>query len=316
MKTEQFEIETGDRRTRLTGQLDFPDSSAERGAVVLMVPGGWFMDRDGYMGGSGTDRDMIYRDLASGILEAGIAVLRFDNRGVGCNEMTMPPCRDGSDELVATRHYLDACVDTSVRQTVNVQTQMDDVEKVWEFALNHCDLNPARAFIWAHSEGGLNVARLIGSKRIDPRGVSFVGTITESPASVFQWQTVDRYAQHIMSWDEDGDGRVTETDIQRHFAHDEFLAAVGMAPEAVAAPKEGWTKETIRQRFVIEYERIKAEAVAEPDDAPYPRQGDGDEVHVVVASNNWWKQWFEDWTPVIDRKWTPFTGPKRGLYKV
>jgi hypothetical protein len=62
------------------------------------------MDRDGYMGGSGTERDLIYRDLARDIVAAGTAVVRYDNRGVRCNEMTMPPCPDGSSELEVTRH--------------------------------------------------------------------------------------------------------------------------------------------------------------------------------------------------------------------
>lgn len=89
----QFGIPTHDGRTRLRGQIDFPSGDeASRYAVVLIVNGGWFMDRDGFMGNSGTERDLIYRDLAKDIVAAGIAVVRYDNRGVRCNEMTMPAC--------------------------------------------------------------------------------------------------------------------------------------------------------------------------------------------------------------------------------
>ena len=37
-------------------------------------------------------------------------------------------------ELAATRHYVNACVDPDVRQTVTMRTQMGDVEDVWVFA--------------------------------------------------------------------------------------------------------------------------------------------------------------------------------------
>jgi hypothetical protein len=189
MTKQPFEIPTRDGRTTLTGQVDLPAvGGAARYPVVLMVPGGWFMDRDGYMGGSGTERDLIYRDLAKDIVAAGIAVVRYDNRGVRCNEMTMPPCPAGSSELEVTKHYLNACVDPDVRQTVTVQTQMDDVEDVWTFSINHPQIDPTRAVIWAHPEGCGNAARLIGARRICPRGAIFVCTATESPAGLVRWQ--------------------------------------------------------------------------------------------------------------------------------
>src|SRR5262249_45478328 len=148
METQHFEIPTRDGRTRLVGQVDLPRrAGAARYPAVLMVPGGWFMDRDGYMGGSGTERDLIYRDLAKDIVAAGIAVVRYDNRGVRCNEMTMPPCPEGSNELEVSKHYLNACVDPDVRQSVTVQTQMDDVEDVWAFTVNHPAIDPRRALI-------------------------------------------------------------------------------------------------------------------------------------------------------------------------
>ena len=216
MESQQFQIPTRDGRTKLGGQIDLPvGDGADRHPAVLMVPGGWFIDRDGHMGGSGTARDMIYRDLSKDIVAAGIAVVRYDNRGVRCNEMTMPPCPKGINELELTKHYLNACVDPDVRLIVTVQTQMDDLEDVWTFALNHHRIDPRRALIWAHSEGCLNTARLIDAVRIFPQGLIFVGTATEDPAGLLRWQTVDRYAEHVMGWDTDADGCVTAADVER-----------------------------------------------------------------------------------------------------
>ena len=110
MESHLFRIQTRDCRAQLAGQVDLPSPGAgtARHPVVPMVPGGWFMDRDGYMGGSGTERDLIYRDLGKDLLQAGFAVIRYDNRGVRCNEMTMPPCPEGSGEPEVSRHYLNA----------------------------------------------------------------------------------------------------------------------------------------------------------------------------------------------------------------
>lgn len=109
MQSQQFRIRTRDGLAQLGGQVDLPSrSNGVRYPLVLMVPGGWFMDGDGYMGGSGSEGDLIYRDLAHDFLAAGFAVVRYDNRSVRCNEMTMLPCPEGCSELEASRHYLNA----------------------------------------------------------------------------------------------------------------------------------------------------------------------------------------------------------------
>jgi hypothetical protein len=71
-----------------------------------------------------------------------------------------------------------------------------------------------------------------------------------------------------------------------------------MKPDVMRPPAEGWTLEDIRDRFAVVYEAVKAAALAKPDDAPYPDPTT--EFRMVAASNNWWKQWFEDTTPTVD----------------
>lgn len=263
-----------------------------------MVNGGWFMERDGFMGNSGTERDLVYLDLARDIVAAGIAVVRYDNRGVRRNEMTMPPCPIGSSDLEISRHYLNACIDAGLRQTVSVQTQMDDVEAVWNFTIKHGRLESKRVVIWAHSEGAMNVARLISAQRIDPLGIIMVGSGTGSPAEGFRYQTVDRYAEHLMRWDDDGDGRVTQADVDRHYGNDQLFPAVAINPTVLKPPGDGWTPETARDHFSRIYDETRATALAKPDEAPYPDQWG--EFRMIAASNNWWKQWFLDTKPMID----------------
>ncbi|MDR3402021.1 MAG: hypothetical protein P4L99_05935 [Chthoniobacter sp.] len=256
------------------------------------------MDRDGYFGNSGTERDLVYRDLSVDLVAAGFCVIRYDNRGVRCNEMTMPKCPAGNSELQISECYLTACVDAEVRRTVSVQTQMDDVETMWNFTVSHPRVEPQRVVIWAHSEGGLNVARLVSARRIGPLGVVIVGAAAESPAGLVHWQMVDGDAKHLMKWDADGDGRVTLADIDRHFPNDDLFPAMSLTREMLMPPSEGWTWLTARERFANIYLKTKAAALAKPDDGPYPHQRG--ELRMVAASNNWWKQWFEDFTPMID----------------
>lgn len=272
--------------------------STSRYPAVLIVNGGWFMERDGFMGGSGTERDLVYRELSKDLVAAGIAVVRYDNRGVRCNDMTMPACPDCSSELAITKHYLEACIDADVRLSVSVQTQMDDVEDLWNACVNHSQIEAKRTLIWAHSEGCLNTVRLIGAERISPRAAIFVCTATESPVGLVRWQTVDRYVDHLMRWDDDGDGRVTEADVETHYPHDHLFPVAAITREMLKPPNGEWTRETIQTLFEGYYEELKAAVLEKPDDAPYPDPAP--EFRMIAASNNWWKQWFEDTTPLID----------------
>jgi len=139
---------------------------------------------------------------------------------------------------------------------------------------------------------------LIGARRICPRGVIFVCTATESPAGLVRWQMVDGYAAHLMRWDADGDGRVTEADVDRQYPTDQLFPAVAIGRDKLQPPRGGWTVVTVREHFSRIYEETKTAACAKPDDSPYPDSAP--EFRMVAASNNWWKQWFEDNTPMID----------------
>lgn len=298
--TQTFELPSRDGRACLRGQIDRPHADgASRFAAVLIVNGGWFMERDGFMGtASGTDRDLVYRDLAGGLIAAGIAVIRYDNRGVKGNERTMPAAPAGCSELETARHYLHACIDADARQAVSVRTQMDDVEQVWEFALQHPQVDPQRLIVWAHSEGGLNVGRLVSAGRMTPLGIITVGTAASSPAALVRWTLVDRHAAHLMGWDDDTDGRVTQDDIDRRYPGDMLFPAVGISQASLTAPVDGWTQASAFDHFEKAYAAARSAALAKPDDAPYPDPEP--EFHMVAASNHWWRQWFEDSQPQID----------------
>ena len=299
LTTEEFELWTLDGKSRITGQIDRPKRcGSNRCPFVIIVPGGWFMDRDGLLGNTDTERDFVYRDMALVFLDAGLAVVRYDTRGVRGNERTMSPCEEGASEVEISSRYIESCIDSDARRSITPQTQVDDLKQVWRFAEEHSWLDPNRAMLWAHSEGGLHTARLIGQADISPLAVQIVGTAVESPAAVFRWQIIDQFTARVMGWDADQDGLVTIADIERSYHTDPVFAGFGGPIETLEAATDGWTTQSLNELFTSEYEELKAEALAKPDDDPYPDAAG--KVPLVVASQRWWKQWFTDETPVID----------------
>jgi hypothetical protein len=109
---------------------------------------------------------------------------------------------------------------------------------------------------------------------------------------------VEGYARHLMRWHADGDGRVNQADIDDRFPKDYLFRAVSITHDMLTPPPAGWNLAAARELFARNYEKTKVAALANPDDAPYPDQWGA--FRMVVASNNWWKQWFEDTTPMID----------------
>src|SRR5579864_4727988 len=95
---EHFTIRTADGVAELAGQIDFPTADSIALPLLIIVSGSGPQDRDGYFGDSGTEDDLVYRQIARAGVEAGFAVLRWDYRGVKCNEMTMPPCEGANTE--------------------------------------------------------------------------------------------------------------------------------------------------------------------------------------------------------------------------
>jgi hypothetical protein len=109
---------------------------------------------------------------------------------------------------------------------------------------------------------------------------------------------VDRYVAHVMRWDADRDGRVTEADVDRQYPSDQLFPAVAIGRDKLQPPREGWTAASRQEHFSTIYAEMKEAAFAKSDDAPYPDPAPA--FRLVAASNDWWKQWFEDTTPTID----------------
>ena len=198
-KLVEFSLPTKDGLSTLTGEIDFPDQ-AQIAPLVIMVPGTGLFDRDVLFGHSGTDRDFVFKDLSKSLNAVGVATLRFDYRGVHCNSRVNPPRTD--------------CVDNNIRKTVTPENIEDDILQLYSYGSHFSGIDSAKVGIFAHSEGTLHIARLVGSQRINPKTITFMGMLAESPIGIIHYQMVDRQVDMLFAADADHDGILTNQEIQ------------------------------------------------------------------------------------------------------
>ena len=278
--------------------------------ALLMVPGGWFVERDGFMGETYTEADLMYLRIARRVHEGGFIVARYDNRGVRGNEFSIGIKKESADPFADTKRYLEHCVDSEVRQSVTPETQVSDLATAYRFVSGHPEVDPANVVVFAHSEGGIHVARLIGQKKnaknpFNPKGIVFAAAIAGSPSEVMRWQLVDRYVDEVMRWDRDGDGVVNKSDVEACFGAS-YLHEVGVSEKSLSPPTTGWTEAKLRQFFAASYEEQKSAALLVPDDVPFPLkdestdgQTEENKIEYVAASHRWLKQFYRDDTAMV-----------------
>jgi uncharacterized protein len=125
----------------LVGTLTRPRGATGRVPVVITISGSGPQDRDSRLAGI---RDYApFRDIADTLGRRGIAVLRYDDRGVG---------ESGGAG--------------AVRDTATSEDFADDVLSVVQYLRTRADIDGARVALAGHSEGGL-IAPIAAVK--DPR---------------------------------------------------------------------------------------------------------------------------------------------------
>ena len=297
----EFEIPTIDRKTTLTGQIDFPSSKTNSSIypLAVLVPGTGIFDRDADFGISGTKDDFIFQSLSKRLNAAGFAVLRYDYRGISCNMKTVTPCESCEDPKAIRKHFADNCIDNSVRATVTPQNIRDDIESIFQYGANHPSINRDSIVAFGHSEGSLNLSHLIHQNRIFPKGLIFMGGLAESPASVIRWQMTDRVFTEMFSFDKNQDGFLTNDEIRKGHSTS-FLKAIPI--KDLFSKRGKWTKFELKNKFEEDYEKTKLDAIKQPDSKPFPGG------MITQASYKWWKMFFTDWRNVIENL-SKFEGP-------
>ncbi len=140
--SENIEIRNEPDRCSLQGTLSYPKSAGRKPAVIL-ISGSGQQDRDGTIFGHKT-----LLVLAHHLTELGLAVLRYDDRGVGGSQacdLARATSEDFSRDVVAAYQYL----------------------------RRHPSVDPEQIGLLGHSEGAM-IAQLVASKNSDIAFVVFL----------------------------------------------------------------------------------------------------------------------------------------------
>lgn len=255
--------------TTINGQADLPETRTR--AAVILVAGTGLFDRDARFGRTGTPRDLIFADLAQRLNARGVTAVRYDRRGV----------RHGVPQA--------EMLDTAVSGTSTTTTQREDLAAVYDWTRARSGLNARCVVLFGHSEGLLHIARLADSGARAPNAVIAMGGLLESPASVIRWQLSGRDAYSLQRMDADGDGRVTNAEVEANLQNTPSSFADTTAP---FLQEDGeWSAEDIAQVSAVQttlYEQVRTTSLAQDDNAPYPN------ATTPMARYSWWKSWFTD----------------------
>lgn len=156
-RVEDVTFASGDET--LSGTLTLPDGDGPHPAVVLMSGSGP-NDRDETVGGF-----RIFRVLADALTQAGVAVLRYDDRGVG----------QSTGDYDATSIYDFAA----------------DGQAAVDFLRTRADINPDQVGILGHSEGGVYSAIIGASPDSNVAFIVIMAGPTVSGAAVLRQQNID-----------------------------------------------------------------------------------------------------------------------------
>ena len=262
--------------TAIFGQVDYPNRP--NGVVVVMVAGTGMFDRDMRFGRSGTDRDLVFKDLAARLVARGTATVRYDRRGLSRGE-------DGNTVR-----------DQGLAAQSTIESQRDDLRAVYAWTRSPEGLGLNCVVIFAHSEGMAHVGRLVELGDPAPSLLVGMGALMESPASVIQWQVSERDVTSLRRMDVDHDGTVTTREVEDNWQSTPSSFADTITP---LLPSDGvWDEADLARVHDVQfafYRRIEADALSHEDAEPYPN------ATSPMATYAWWKSWFTDRTPVAER---------------
>lgn len=277
----EFRIPTKDRKSFLTGQFDLPLPQCGSGPykTVMIVSGSGWSYRDGLMGRSGVEAEYIYKYMAKYLTKQCYLVVRWDYRGVSCDR------KQASD--------VQKCINQKVRSEMDHRSMLEDIESVYNTAIQFPLVDRANFKMIGHSEGSLNISTLISENRIHPKGLVLMGAMTESPKSIFYWQSVTRITEYLMTLDKNNDSLVTNEEIKDGFLKSK-LTMFGTLEQFIS-PKGFWNSDEYKKSLDPGFIQYAKQILAMKNDEPFFLD------NKIIAKASYWKMWFLDDVSVLDR---------------
>lgn len=260
---------------QLHGTVDRP--SGKPFATVIMSSGTGLFDRDVRFGRSGTDRDLLFKELSKRLTAVGLQVVRFDRRGVNYGNLKNP-------------------IDWKVTAQVTNFSLRDDLGAVYDWVRAPDGLAATCVVLLGHSEGMATIGRLAQTGRPAPALLAGFGALMESPQSVLRWQMTERDVGSLVKMDVDHNGVTTNDEVKTHWRETPSSAFDMLEP--FLNPAGSWDREAIARVGSAQsevYRKMKEDVLAADDSAPYPN------AQRPMAAYSWWKSWFTDDLPIAKR---------------
>lgn len=258
--------------TVIHGQADRPDF-APAGAVVMVAGTGGF-DRDVEFSRDRASRP-VFLDLSERLTARGVAVVRYDKRGV----------RHGATGA--------ARIDTAEIVTATTDAQRDDLAAVHDWTRSEAGLGARCVVLFGHSEGMVHIGRLAASGAPAPAAVVGMGALLADPAANLRWNLAERDAWSLRAMDADGDGITTNDEVRAGFAASP--AAANGAIDPYLHPSGAWSTadiDRLEAAWAAAYPQMRDATLATDDAAPWPS------ADAPAGNMQWWKSWYTDVTPV------------------
>jgi pimeloyl-ACP methyl ester carboxylesterase len=301
-----FKILATDSAATLNTVVDYPTIHKDQKYPVIVLVGGTFSERDGITEAAIMDTNkvkdyMAFRLLAVALADTGFIVVRYDPRGINGSRAN---CING--RLLSAKEYYNKCVDSKVRTTVTPQNFRADFIKVYEYAMQLNHVEKQRVYLMGHSEASIHMAKAIEEKKITPAGLIILAGIAESPAAHVRWQFVDRIVDLFPTIDEDGNGLVTNEEIEFAFQNKNSLLSKLITGTAVGyySPVGSWKLKYLEPARSYLYKTfyrsiVNALSVGDPEKTPLFANDGGQQF--VISSNALMLARANDDTPVIRR---------------
>lgn len=285
--SEEIIVNTKDGVTSFGIQIDFPEHCNQREyPAVMLVAGTGLYYRNVSLGIGGTERDLVFKDLSNRVTQNYcVATIRYDYRGVSCDLVDRPA--------------IERCLDEDIRSSLTAKTLLEDIQLVYDTATAHPKINGKKISMLGHSEGSINISRMVARKSVSPLGVVFFGGVTESPKSLVRWQFVDRSVDYAFAMDTDSDDILTNLEIMKGYDNSQFNGVVPI--QTLLSPTGVWNRFGLKTSFTYQFSFVVANSLIQPDHKPYIQND------VVFSGYGWWKKWFLDDTSVVENL-KDFTG--------
>lgn len=286
--SEEIIVDTKDGVTSFGIQIDFPEHcQRDKYPAVVMVGGTGLYYRNVSLGISGTKRDYVFKDLSERVTKNYcVATVRYDYRGVSCD--------------LIDQQTIEQCLDEDARKSITAKTLLEDIQLVYDTATNHPRINSNKISMMGHSEGSINIARMVARKSVNPKSLVFFGGVTQSPKSIIRWQFIDRSVDRAFAMDSDSDGILNNYEIMQGYDNSQFANLVPI--QTLLSPTGVWNRFGLETSFTYQYSFVVGSAIIQPDNKPYIQKD------IIFSGYGWLKKWFQDGTSVVQNL-KNFMGP-------